>query len=160
MSDWGPPIAAISWALVVAGVGGALTDLGPWYKGLKRPAIQPPDWLFGPAWTVIFALTAFAGVLAWGGADAGARRLVVGLFVVNGLLNVFWNVLFFTLRRPDWALLEVGALWLSILAMVVAFWPMSPAASLLVIPYLAWVGFASLLNREVVRINRPFPGRS
>jgi translocator protein len=148
---------AVGWAFAVAGAGGALTRLDAWYDRLRRPRLQPPDWAFGPAWTVILALAATAAVLAWRAApDEEARALVVALMALNGALNIVWNVLFFTLKRPDWALAEVLALWLSILAPIVAFQPFAPAASLALVPYLAWVGFAAYLNWEIVRLNRPF----
>jgi tryptophan-rich sensory protein len=157
MSLLWPSLAALLWAVLVAGIGGALTDLGPWYRSLKRPALQPPDWLFGPAWTLIFALAAAAAVLAWSEAeDNGDRTVIIGVYIVNGVLNVLWNLLYFTLRRPDWALAEVAVLWLSILAMIVLLGPISGLAGLLLVPYLLWVGFASYLNYDVVRLNGPF----
>jgi tryptophan-rich sensory protein len=146
-----------SWGVAVAGLGAWLTELTPWYYGLRKPAWQPPDWLFGPAWTVILALASLAAFLAWRNAqDPGTRALVVVLFVANGLLNIAWSPLFFTLRRPDWALAEVPLLWLSILAPIMLLAPVSAAASLLLVPYLAWVTFATLLNWTIVRLNRPF----
>ncbi len=157
MSLLWPSLAAIAWALVVAIAGGKLTRLDDWYRRLKRPRLQPPDWAFGPAWTVIFALCVAAAVLAWRDApDERARFVVVGLYLLNGALNVLWNVLFFWRRRPDHALVEVVALWLSILAPIVLFWPFSPTASLLLAPYLIWVSFASYLNWQIVRLNGPF----
>lgn len=159
MTDWWPTIAAALWGLSVAGIGGALTDIGPWFKSLRRPPLQPPDWLFGPAWTVILTMTATAGVFAWNAADGGMRAIVVALFVLNGLLNVGWNVCYFVFRRPDWALVEVPFLWLSILAMVIVFSRISATAAWLVVPYLLWVGFASWLNRDIVRLNGPFQTR-
>jgi tryptophan-rich sensory protein len=142
---------------VVAAAGGSATDIGPWYRALKKPAFQPPDWLFGPTWTLIFALTAIAAADAWTAAPAGiARRRIVFAFSLNGVLNVLWSVLFFALRRPDWALVEVVALWLSIVAMLVAVRPWSIRATVLLLPYLAWVTFAAILNLEIVRLNRPF----
>jgi tryptophan-rich sensory protein len=81
---------------------------------------------------------------------------MVGLFVVNGLLNIGWTLLFFKLHRPDWALIEVVPLWLSILALALVLWPMSATAGGLMLPYLAWVFFAGLLNRAVVQLNKPF----
>ena len=146
-------------ALLVAVLGGLATRLDAWYYSLKKPAWQPPDWLFGPVWTLIFACAATAGVIAWQAADEGQRWRVGALFAVNGTLNVLWSVLFFLLKRPDWALLEVVALWLSVLAPMLAFLPFAPLASLLLLPYLLWVGFASLINLAVVRLNGPFAGR-
>lgn len=157
MSLLWPGLAALAWAVAVAAVGGMLTTLGPWYDALKRPRLQPPDWAFGPAWTLILALAALSAAFAWRDAPTPAlRAAVVALFLANGALNVLWNVLFFTRRRPDLALVEVVALWLSILAPMVVFWPFSPTAALLLAPYLIWVGFAAYLNREIVRLNGPF----
>lgn len=141
----------------VLGLGGLLTRLGSWYDALRKPTWQPPGWLFGPAWTLIGALTAAAAVLAWNHAPAAAERSwVVGLFSVNAILNILWSGLFFTLRRPDWALAEVVVLWLSVLSLVLRFAPFSPTASLLLLPYLFWVGFAAFLNRAIVRLNGSF----
>lgn len=157
MSLWLEAAAAAGWAVAVAAVGGALTRLDSWYDRLRRPRLQPPDWAFGPAWTLILALAAASAIIAWRAApDEGARTLVIALFALNGALNVLWNVLFFTLKRPDWALAEVVTLWLSILAPILAFQPFSPAAALLLVPYLLWVGFASYLNLGIVRLNAPF----
>ena len=145
------------WGVVVAGVGAWLTDISTWYRALRKPSWQPPDWLFGPAWSLILLLGSIALFLAWRGApDTGSRVLVLALFVANGLLNIFWSPLFFRWRRPDLALIEVPFLWLSILAMVVFLAPFSGMASLLVLPYLAWVSFAAFLNLTIVRLNRPF----
>lgn len=152
--------AGVLWAVAVAGLGATLTVIGPWYRALKKPKLQPPDWLFGPAWTLILAMAAGAAVIAWRGAPDGfSRGLVVGLIALNGALNVLWNVLFFTRRRPDRALAEVAFLWLSILAPIVAFWRFAPNASLLLLPYLVWVGFASYLNYAIVQLNGPFGSR-
>jgi len=150
---------AVVWGAVVAGFGAVLTDISLWYLALRRPRWQPPDWAFGPAWTLILALSSIA---AWFGLEAAqtpAQRIViVGLFLLNGVLNLVWSPLFFRLQRPDLALVEVPFLWLSILALVVVLAPLSLIASLLVLPYLAWVTFAAVLNRAIVRLNGPFVG--
>ena len=147
-------VIAVVWGIVVAGAGAFLTDLTPWYRALRRPSWQPPDWLFGPAWTLILGLASYS--LYLGLRDSQDRLLVVGLFVLNGVLNVLWSPLFFRLRRPDWALVEVPFLWLSILAPIVLLAPVSRLAGLLLLPYLAWVSFATVLNITIVRLNRPF----
>jgi tryptophan-rich sensory protein len=150
---------ALVWCVVVAGAGAWLTDLTPWYRALKKPTWQPPDWLFGPAWTLILGLAALAGYLAWRGApDRATRVTIAALFVANAVANIVWSPLFFKFRRPDWALMEVPLLWLSILAMIVTLYPVSRTASTLLLPYLAWVSFASFLNLTIVRLNRPFGG--
>jgi tryptophan-rich sensory protein len=155
-----PILIAAGAALLVAGVGGALTEIGPWYKALKQPWWKPPDWAFGPAWTLIFTLTAAAAVLAWHGApDDAVKRTTLLLFGVNAILNMLWSALFFHLRRPDWALIEVVALWLSILALIVHARRRSITAAWLLVPYLLWVSFAACLNYAVVTLNGPFAGR-
>jgi translocator protein len=149
-------IAAVA-ASAVAVLGALLTDLSPWYYALRKPAWQPPDWLFGPAWTLIFGLTAVAGVIGWTYApDRRTRRRMLALFAVNAALNVLWSVLFFRLHRPDWALVEVGFLWLSIVALMLSLRPLSKPASWLLLPYLLWVTFASTVNAGVVALNAPF----
>jgi tryptophan-rich sensory protein len=154
---WKPILVALGAALFVAALGGAATDIGPWYQALEKPSWQPPDWLFGPAWTLIYALTALSAVEAWMRAPMGwARTRIVFFFALNAFLNVLWSQLFFGLRRPDWALIEVGFLWASIVLLILVVRPYSRRAMWLLIPYLAWVSFAAFLNLAVVRLNAPF----
>ena len=150
-------VLAAMAAMAVAGLGALVTDLGPWYYSLQEPFWKPPDWLFGPAWTVIFTLAAVSGYLFWvrsprAGAD---QARVLALFAVNGLLNIAWSMLFFRLHRLDWALLEVVLLWLSILGLIYLTARTSKTASLLLLPYLVWVSFAGCLNLAVLRLNGP-----
>lgn len=156
-SFWKPVLVAAAVALFVAVLGGTLTDTGPWYQNLHKPPWQPPDWLFGPAWTLIFALATASAVYAWRDAQNRVQRdWVIVLFALNGFLNVLWSTLFFTLRRPDWALIEVVFLWASILLPMIVFWRFARAATLYLVPYLVWVSFAAFLNLTVVRLNGPF----
>lgn len=152
-----PLIFAIAWALILALGGGLLTKIGAWYYELKKPSWQPPDWLFGPAWTVILGLAAWAFVLSWNGTTSEAERsFLVALYVVNGVFHFLWSPLFFTAKRPDWALVEVPFLWASVLALSIFLRDWSVLASWLIVPYLAWVSFAAVLNWKIVRLNRPF----
>lgn len=153
---WQAVAVAAAAALLVALLGGLSTDLGPWYAALRQPPWKPPDAWFGPAWTTIFALAAIAGVSAWRGATPGRRPAILIAFALNGFLNVLWSLLFFRLHRPDWAFGEVAFLWASILLMMLVCWRASRLATALLLPYLAWVSFAALLNLEVVRLNGPF----
>jgi tryptophan-rich sensory protein len=154
---WRTIAAAAAAASAVAILGGLMTDLGPWYYGLEKPSWSPPDWLFGPAWTLIFALTAASGVIGWNATtDLRRRARVLAAFAANGVFNILWSGLFFRLHRPDWALAEVFALWLSIVALIVLLAPVSRTAALLLAPYLVWVAFAGILNFAVVRLNAPF----
>ena len=149
-----PAIAAILWAVVLGGVGGVLTEIGPWYRNLKKPLFQPPDWLFGPAWTIILGLAAWAGYMAYVATDdPAAHRAIIILYAVNFAAHLAWSPLFFKFKRPDWALIEVVFLWLSCLALFVGLRPYSVEASWLVAPYLAWVSFAAVLNAAIVKLN-------
>ena len=151
---------AIAAVAIVALVGGLMTDVGEWYESLRFPAFRPPNWLFGPAWTVIFALIATSGVIAGiMRGDSPTRRTLLALFAVNGVLNLLWSPLFFKLRRPDWAFYELLAFWLSVLALVVFISGVSTTAAWIIAPYLAWVSFAGLLNWRVVQLNKPFGAR-
>jgi translocator protein len=152
-----PIIIAALAAMAVAGIGGLMTDIGPWYLGLVKPSWQPPDWLFGPAWTLIFSLAAASGVIAWRDApNQASREWMLALFALNGFLNVLWSLLFFKLRRPDWALMEVGFLWLSVALLMVVLGRYSRKASWLLAPYLVWIAFAAALNGATARLNGPF----
>jgi benzodiazapine receptor len=156
-SFWKPVLIAAAVAICIGVLGGTLTDTGPGYQNLRKPPWQPPDWLFGPAWTLIFALATVSAVYAWRAAiDRMQREWVIGLFALNGFFNVLWSTLFFALKRPDWALIEVAFLWLSILLPMVVFWRLAKPASLYLLPYLVWVSFAAFLNLTVVRLNAPF----
>jgi translocator protein len=150
-------LTAAGAALGVALLGGLTTELGSWYFGLRQPPWKPPDMWFGPAWTLIFALTAMAGLSAWRAApSAREQQGILIAYAFNAFLNVLWSLLFFRLRRPDWAFVEVLFLWSSILLLMVVSGRSSRLAAMLLIPYLLWVAFAALLNLEVVRLNGPF----
>ena len=148
---------AAGLTLALLAVGGLMTHVGAWYAALKKPSWNPPNWLFGPAWTVILGLAAWAGVLAWSHAPDDAARWRIGvLFGVNMVFHALWSPLFFTLKRPDWALIEAPLLWLSVLALVVGLAPYSSLAPWLLAPYLVWVAFATVLNAVIVKMNAPF----
>jgi tryptophan-rich sensory protein len=152
-----PVTVATIAALCVAALGATVTDLGPWYQGLVKPAWNPPDVLFPMGWTLIYALITLAGINAWRAAPtSAAAEWVIALFALNGFLNITWSILFFRFQRPDWAFIEVIALWLSILAMIAYCVRFSRVAALLLVPYLGWVSFAAALNCAVVALNAPF----
>ncbi|WP_077001900.1 TspO/MBR family protein [Variovorax sp. KK3] len=154
---WKPVVVAAFAALCVATLGALMTDIGPWYRSLQQPAWKPPDAAFGPIWTLIFALAAAAGVIGWRRTAPGrVREWMLVLFALNGFLNVLWSLLYFRLHRPDWSLVEVPFLWLSVLALVVMLWRVARLASVLLLPYLLWVAIAAVLNWESVRLNGPF----
>ncbi len=149
--------AAAAAASGVAALGALTTQLGPWYYALQKPDWQPPDWLFGPAWTLIFALSALAGVLYWRhGTGREDRQQVIAAFALNAFLNTLWSLLFFRLERPDWALYEVGFLWLSIMLLIVLIGRGSRVGAWLLVPYILWVSFAAVLNWKIMLLNAPF----
>jgi tryptophan-rich sensory protein len=151
-----PIIVATITTMLVLGVGGWMTTVGAWYENLRKPSWNPPNWVFGPAWTVILGLAAWSGVLAWTKASTGSGPLLILLFGINVVLHMLWSPLFFNLKRPDWALIEVPFLWLSIVALMFEVGRFSTLAVWLLLPYLLWVAFAAFLNLTIVRINRPF----
>ena len=150
-------VVAILTVLVVLGVGGWMTEVGEWYENLRKPLWNPPNWIFGPAWTIILGLAAWSGVLAWDHAPGNSDRLLILLlFGFNIVLHMLWSPLFFNLKRPDWALVEIPFLWLSILGLIIGMAQFSTLAAWLLSPYLLWVTFAAYLNLTIVRMNRPF----
>lgn len=155
--DYGSSIFALLWGLVLAIAGAWATDIGEWYGKLQQPAWKPPDWVFGPMWTAIFICSGIAFVKAYDLApDEKAIYLLVILYIINGLFNLMWSILYFRMRRPDWALIEASGLWLSVLAMLLAPLSYSPTSSWLIAPYLIWVSIALFLNWTNVKVNGPF----
>ena len=147
-----------AWLLVsftAAGLGSiaTATSVDGWYQTLARPSWNPPDWVFGPVWTTLFAMMAVAAWLIWRQAGLRQAAMPLGLFFAQLALNVLWSVLFFGLRRPDLAAFEIVLLWLAIAATIVAFWRRSLPAALLMLPYFLWVTFAAMLNFAIARLN-------
>ncbi|AOL94826.1 TspO/MBR family protein [Porphyrobacter sp. LM 6] len=157
--DWTNALIAAAWAILLGGAGGALTEIGIWYRNLSKPRWQPPDWLFGPAWTLILGLAGWSFYISLSSATSlEARLMVCALFGANFILHFAWSPLFFKLRRPDWALAENVLLWCSATSLMVAL-PRVVGDSFvgwLNVPYFIWVSFAFVLNAEIVKLNRPF----
>lgn len=141
----------------LAGVAGSIFTapaISTWYTTLQRPALSPPNWVFGPVWTTLFTLMGVAAFLVWRrGWDNRKVRVALGVFVLQIILNVLWSVIFFGLRSPGGALIEIAVLWLAILATIITFVHVSRPAAYLLIPYLAWVSFATYLNAAFWRLN-------
>jgi tryptophan-rich sensory protein len=139
----------------VAAAGAAFTP-GPWYAELAKPNWTPAAGLFGPVWTVLYATIAVAGWLAWQRRGVAGRRRGQAAFVFFALqlvLNALWSFFFFGLRRPDIAFADIVLLWLAILANILLFYGLRPAAGLILLPYFAWVSFAARLNLAIWRLN-------
>jgi benzodiazapine receptor len=147
---------AVSICIVagVAVIGGLATasSVTSWYVGLNKPSFNPPNWVFGPAWTALYILMAVAAWRVWR-RGAGRASAALGLYAVQLALNGAWSVIFFGLRQPALALADISALLVLILAAAVAFWRIDRGAGLMMIPYIAWVSFALALNLEIWRLN-------
>ena len=129
------------------------TSVGTWYQGLVKPSFQPPNWVFGPAWTVLFILMATAAWRVWRRPATAERRRGITLYLVQMIPNLAWSVLFFGLRMPRAALIDIVILWFLILATVTVFSLVERSAGWLLVPYLVWVAFAATLNAGIVVLN-------
>jgi tryptophan-rich sensory protein len=132
---------------------GGLFLPGEWYAGLKKPSWNPPGWIFGPVWTVLYTMMAVAAWLVWKRGGFKAMRLPLGLFLLQLLFNALWSWLFFGRHQPALAFVDLLLLWLAIAATLAAFRRVSRAAAWLLAPYLAWVSFAAALNFTLWRLN-------
>jgi tryptophan-rich sensory protein len=148
-------VAWLALCFATAGVGAvASANAKSFYSALVQPAWAPPGGLFGPVWTVLFALMAVAAWLVWRAAvEPATRRRALGLFGVQLLANALWSWLFFAWQQGAWAFAEVIMLWVLIALTCAAFWRIRPLAGALLLPYLAWVGFAACLNWVLWRAN-------
>ncbi|HEY6633705.1 MAG TPA: TspO/MBR family protein [Rhizobiaceae bacterium] len=145
--------ALIPFILLVVGGGlliGFLTAPGPWYEALTKPSFNPPNWLFGPVWTVLYVLIAVAGWRIW---RIGPSRPAMKLWWVQLALNFMWSPVFFGLQQIGLALVVIVALLICILAFIAAAWNLDRLSVWLFVPYAAWVSFASLLNGSIWFLN-------
>jgi tryptophan-rich sensory protein len=151
---WTALAVALAICFAVAAFGARFAP-GPWYAALAKPFWTPPNWIFGPVWTLLYTMMAVSAWLVWLRADGSGRvRNALLLFAVQLLLNGAWSWLFFGGHRMGLALAEILVLWAFILATTVAFWRIRRWAGILLLPYLGWVGFASLLNAALWWLNR------
>lgn len=150
-------LGLIAWFLVsfAASAVGAVASIQAksFYGQLAQPAWAPPSWLFGPVWTVLYALMAAAAWLVWRSRGFRANRIALSLFLAQLGLNALWSWFFFAWHRGALAFADIVLLWLFIVATLVSFWRVRPLAGALLIPYLLWVSFASVLNYSVWQLN-------
>lgn len=142
-------VASIGVCLAAGLIGSLATApaINTWYRYLHRPALSPPNWLFAPVWTTLYILMGISLYLAW------RRRARLTWFWLQLALNTTWSLVFFGLRSPGLALLNIAALWFSIAAAIKDFRRKSLPAAWLLIPYLAWVTFAAYLNFAILILN-------
>ena len=140
-------VAWLAVCFVAAAIGAiASVNAGAFYAELVRPNWAPPAWLFGPVWSALYTAMAVTAWLVWRAAPAARTRAALGLFVAQLAANALWSWLFFAWQLGGSAFAEVVLLWLLILATLVAFYRIRPLAAVLLVPYLAWVSFAAVLN--------------
>jgi benzodiazapine receptor len=143
--------AAVFIVIVLAAASsGAIFKPGEWYESLRKPGWTPPKWAFPVVWTILYVLIGYAGWLLW---TAAGWSLPMMLWALQMVTNALWSYFFFGMRRMDMALVDVAVLWLSIAFFIVTAWSVAPLASLLFVPYLAWVTAAAALNHSVRRLN-------
>ncbi len=152
---WIGLLVLIVICFAASGLGGAVTypQIKNWYAALAKPTWNPPDWIFGPAWSVLYLSMAVAAWLVWRQGGLAGARWPLSLFGFQLLLNMVWSWLFFGLHSPGIAFVDVVLLWVAISATTIAFWRRSFVAGLLFLPYLAWVSFAAVLNFWIWRLN-------
>jgi len=150
-------VVAVAVPLAVGALSGFATARGVsiWYPTLVKPSFNPPAWVFGPVWTVLYVMMGVAAFLIWKtGLETDGVKLALTLFAVQLALNGLWSILFFGMRSPGLALVEIVLLWLAIVGTIWSFWRVEPLAGALLLPYWAWVSFASVLNGSLWWLNR------
>lgn len=150
-------LGLVAWlvlSFLIAFVGAVASINAPAFYGqLTQPDWAPPAWLFGPVWTTLFIMMGVAAWLVWRRGGFGVQRRPLLLFLAQLVFNGLWSWLFFAWAFGGWALVDIAILWLLIAATIVAFWRTSPLAGLLLVPYIAWVSFAGVLNYTLWQLN-------
>lgn len=141
--------------LVVGGLSGFFTakNIPLWYSTLNKPSFNPPNYLFGPVWTTLYILMGISFYLVYQASRKDERKKVVFVFITQLVLNFFWSIIFFSWQQPGFAAIEIIAMWLSIAYMIYVYYPIHKTASLLQVPYLLWVSFATVLNISIFLLN-------
>ncbi|CAN5307395.1 tryptophan-rich sensory protein [soil metagenome] len=142
--------------LILGGLSGISTTsaITGWYTTLIKPAFNPPNWIFGPAWTLLYILMGISFALIWNkGWEKKEVKNALGIFIIQLVLNLIWSVLFFAMQNPAIAFIDIIILWMLIFLTIKKFFPINKIAAYLLIPYLLWVSFATLLNASIWYLN-------
>jgi translocator protein len=149
-------IVSILLPLLVGGLSGYFTspDIQGWYATVNKPSFNPPNWIFAPVWTTLYILMGISLFLVWKSeSDKAVKQTAFILFIVQLTLNFFWSIIFFRLQQPGWAFVEIIAMWLAILFTILWFGKISSLAAWLLVPYICWISFASVLNYAIYKLN-------
>ena len=157
LSEWLGLGVSIAVCFAAAGLGSLFTDpeIGGWYARLIKPSWTPPNWVFGPVWSVLYLMMAIAAWLVWRQKGFTGAAFPLALFALQLTFNALWSILFFGLHRMGAALADILLLWGAILLTILAFWRVTPLAGYLLLPYLLWVTYASALNYSIWSLNSP-----
>jgi translocator protein len=149
-------MVSIGLPLAVGAIAGMYTSAAvpEWYANLNRPSFNPPGWVFGPVWTVLYILIGISLFLIWKEEPGQARNWAIGVFFVQLALNFAWSFIFFYSKMIGPALIEIIVLWITIVIMLLLFYKIRPLAAYINIPYLLWVSFATALNASYYLLNR------
>lgn len=147
-------LAGAMFCVGLALAGGLLTQLTPWYRDLRQPSWKPPDWAFGPVWTIVFICLSLAIAYAWEAASSMQRVAMYWTLAINGVLNMAWSAIFFIMRNPMLALVELVVFWISIVALIYVLGSAYRVSAVLLLPYICWVTVAGVLNFKIVRLNK------
>lgn len=142
--------------LLVGAISGLFTALGVkgWYANAVKPSFNPPNWIFGPVWTILYIMMGIALFLVWkAAADKQLKRTAIVLYGVQLALNFCWSIIFFKMQEPGWAFAEILLMWLMILLTIIWFGKISSTAAWLLVPYICWVSFAAVLNYSIWQLN-------
>ncbi|HEX2593825.1 MAG TPA: TspO/MBR family protein [Rhizomicrobium sp.] len=150
---WGALVGFLTLTLAVGAIAGFATgsSIDGWYATLAKPSFNPPNWVFGPVWTTLYVLMAFAAWRAW--RVVGWRGAALAMFLVQLALNFAWSFIFFTAHQLGLALIELAVMLVAIVATTTVFWRIDRAAGALMLPYIAWVSFAGVLNAALWQLN-------
>lgn len=148
-------VTAVTLTVVLGAVGGLVTspEIPGWYAALNKPSFNPPNWLFGPVWTILYILMGFSYYLIWKQPASPERNKALFIFIMQFILNFCWSFIFFGMHETGWALVEMLLLWLVIITTIFSFAKLSKRAAWLLVPYMAWVSFAMILNTAIWRLN-------
>ncbi|HOK02107.1 MAG TPA: tryptophan-rich sensory protein [Spirochaetota bacterium] len=149
-------VISIAIPLFIGFIGSFFTSssVDTWYKTLKKPDFNPPNWVFSPVWTLLFILIGLSFYIIWKNNFGGKKVLLLNIFFTQLFANLLWSLFFFGLRSPFWALIDIIVLWLAILVNIIVFYRVSKPAGILLVPYILWVSFAALLNFYLYILNK------
>ena len=149
-------VISVAIPVSVGAISGFFTvsEVGGWYQTINKPSWNPPGWIFGPVWITLYIMMGIALYMVWKtDADPGLKKTAIVIFAIQLMLNFFWSFIFFNQHQVGWALVEILGMWIFILLTIFAFAKVNNNAAWLLVPYISWVSFASILNYAIWKLN-------